>query len=95
MENLPAGWTVSNASGSFAGPAHLTPDEEMVLDDLDGLDVRPDSPGWEDMEDDTEAVSVQSLLTTDKFPSAAAMLDDCRAKYAFDLLEVRKRLGMF
>ncbi|WPG99991.1 Hypothetical protein R9X50_00281500 [Acrodontium crateriforme] len=94
MENLPAGWTVSNSSGSYAGPAHLTLDEEMVLDDLDGLDVRPDSPGWEDMEDDTESVVVQSLLTDEKFPSAKVMLEECKTSHGFDLLAVRKGLDL-
>jgi protein arginine N-methyltransferase 3 len=46
-------------------------------------------------DDEIEQVSVVSLFDeTRVFPSAAAMLADCKERYGFDFLAVRDRLGL-
>jgi hypothetical protein len=98
MTQLPPGWWVKNAQGSFEGPPPLedlrirnaaeddNTDDEMV--DGDGLDIQPDSPGWEDMESDTEAVSVQCLLCEQQFPAPTRMLRHCKHEHGFDFVAV-------
>jgi len=96
MQDLPSGWRVSNSSGSWSAPAY--DDERFGDDDRDDDtpndgDLGPDSPGWEDMEDDTETLSIKCLLCPDLFASAQAMLDHCKAEHQFDLEQIRKRHG--
>ena len=99
---LPPGWWVRNSTGSYSGPPPL---EELQADgsgdagsdDEDesnpeiGLDIRPDSPGWEDIEPDTESLEVKCLLCPEKYPSATAMLDHCTTTHGFDFLGTVKQ----
>lgn len=95
MVELPPGWRVKNATGSFAGPPpldNLPPthgdededDEQDATNEIGGLDIRPDSPGWEDVEPDTEALTVQCLLCPQTHNSPALMLEHCNKQHDFD-----------
>jgi hypothetical protein len=98
MTQLPPGWWVKNAQGSFEGPPPLEDlrirnaaededtDDEMA--DGDGLDIQPDSPGWEDMESDTETVAIQCLLCDQQFPAPTRMLRHCKHEHGFDFVAV-------
>ncbi|KAH7320316.1 S-adenosyl-L-methionine-dependent methyltransferase [Stachybotrys elegans] len=46
---------------------------------------------WLDMEPDEESVTVTSLFDAQTFPSAAAMLANCKEKHEFDLIAVIRR----
>lgn len=96
MSHLPVGWTVSNKDGAHAGPVRRpSPD----LDDdsgseggEQGLDIAPDSPGWEDLEaDEDEDLNVKCLLCSEVFPQPRPMLDHCSAVHGFDLTSVIKQ----
>ncbi len=103
MTELPPGWRVKNANGSFTGPP---PIEDLNIDSASdedegqnpsengGLDIRPDSPGWEDVEADTEAVSVQCLLCAENFSSPQVMLEHCESKHSFDFVATVKTAGL-
>ena len=109
-ERLPPGWWVKNSDGSFSGPP-VRPDQDTDFSDVDGddeedeedieegngLDIRPDSPGWEDMEPDTENLSVQCLLCPDLATSATLMLEHCKTTHNFDFLAAieRQKLSYF
>jgi hypothetical protein len=93
MVELPPGWRVKNINGSFAGPPPLDDhqttsadedEDEHNGDEIGGLDIRPDSPGWEDIEPDTEALSVQCLLCPESHPSPTLMLAHCKEQHNFD-----------
>lgn len=92
MENLPAGWSVSNSSGSWTAPAYQNEDDDVLQgeDGLEAEDLRPDSPGWEDMEDDTEEISLKCLLCDEKFNAVRVMVDHCKQSHSFDLDVIRK-----
>ena len=106
MQSLPTGWRVSNSSGSYSGPAKRDESTESDGDessgeddsiansneDVDnlGLDIRPDSPGWEDAEpDDEEPVHIKCLFCSSTFLAANEMLDHCTMGHGFDFLAVR------
>lgn len=97
MSHLPVGWTVSNKDGAQAGPVRrpspdLNGDDSASEGDDQGLDIAPDSPGWEDIEaDEDEDLSVKCLLCGDVFPQPRPMLDHCAATHGLDLLGVVKR----
>ena len=93
MQNLPPGWTVSNNTGSFAGPSHVVNgSEDDISDAEENLDVEPDSPGWEDVEpsEDVEAVAVKCLICEEVFGDTGVMLNHCRSEHSFDFLEIRR-----
>ncbi len=108
MTKLPPGWWIKNSEGSFAGPPPLPEDDppeyasedgdhekdQDTIGDENALDIRPDSPGWEDMEPDTENFSVQCLLCSQQFPSPATMLDHCKDKHTFDFVGVVQFEGL-
>ncbi|GKT57263.1 S-adenosylmethionine-dependent methyltransferase superfamily domain-containing protein [Colletotrichum tofieldiae] len=72
----------------------------MVQDDLKNRgsaesDVSSDESDWEDAEpEEEETVAFISLLDDSVFPNMNAMLQHCREKYSFDLLAIRRRLGL-
>ncbi|KAL0940806.1 protein arginine methyltransferase [Colletotrichum truncatum] len=58
-------------------------------------DVSSDESDWEDAEvEEEETLTFISLLDDSVFTSHAAMLQHCREKHNFDLLGVRRRLGL-
>lgn len=58
----------------------------------DILDQRNEE-GWEDVEDDTEAITVVSLFDDKTFASAKEMLAHCKSSHGFDIWKVRSELG--
>ncbi|GAB1739670.1 hypothetical protein NU219Hw_g4614t1 [Hortaea werneckii] len=96
MQNgLPAGWRVSNSGGSWQAAAAPDRDDEDAAEigaeeGLEPEDLRPDSPGWEDVEEENEELQVKSLLDEQVFPSVRAMVEHCKAQHGFDLDSIRK-----
>jgi hypothetical protein len=110
LPNLPPGWWVKNASGSFAGPP-VQPESQTNdnnVDDNDDepstgdndmydpntLDINPDSEGWEDRSPDVEAVTMQCLLCHRRFPQTAEMLNHCTLVHEFDFVKVVKESAL-
>lgn len=103
----PGWWVKNNEGSFSGPPPIEEPDEQDDEDDIIddrggnesdsapeeemGLDIRPDSPGWEDMEADTEDLKIQCLLCADQFPSSQVMLEHCRAGHGFDFVNVVKQ----
>ncbi|RMZ23360.1 hypothetical protein D0859_12601 [Hortaea werneckii] len=81
MQNgLPAGWRVSNSGGSWQAAAAPDRDDEDAAEigaeeGLEPEDLRPDSPGWEDVEEENEELQVKSLLDEQIFSSVRAMVE--------------------
>lgn len=109
MHSLPPGWRVNNSSGSYSGPPRQDEppgseeggieDDNSIADsneDVDvGIDIRPDSPGWEDAEpDDEETIYVQCLLCDSTFSAVNIMLDHCKGDHGFDFLAIRSRYNL-
>ncbi len=104
MQELPPGWQVSNNEGSRSVPQK--PEESGADDDSSdegsdaqqqsGLDVEPDSPGWEDVEpnEDVESVNYKCLICEEQFNNAEVMLEHCRSEHSFDFLEIRRLHGL-
>jgi hypothetical protein len=83
-----------NSDADVSGPP--IPDNESEGSDVSDIDIKPDSEGWEDLEEDTEEVAIQCLLCDQKFAKVQTMVKDhCKASHNFDLLEVRQKLGMY
>lgn len=60
----------------------------------DPLDLRNDE-GWEDVEPDHEGEPVICLFTAEVFPDAQSMLNHCKETYNFDLIGIRRDLGVY
>ncbi|TKX24800.1 ribosomal protein arginine N-methyltransferase [Elsinoe australis] len=58
------------------------------------VDIREDSEGWEDLEPDVETVEVKDFFSDATFPSAAKMLEYCKATHGFDLVKTQRNLGL-
>ena len=67
-------------------------DAESDTSSSDILDQRNEE-GWEDLEDDTEAITVVSLFDDRTFGSAKEMLSHCKQHHGFDIWKVRSELG--
>ena len=98
MQDLPPGWRMSNVSGAYTGPPPAPEDDNIDGDrssasgDDEDLDIRPDSPGWEDVEPDAEEnLSVKCLLCQQSFDQIPLMLQHCHETHTFDFLTIRKR----
>lgn len=50
---------------------------------------------WEDVEPDVEQISVISLFSESKFPDVSSMLQHCKDEHDFDLVTVKKQLGVY
>lgn len=101
MPDLPHGWRMRNSEGEKVGPpveedgARFSGDEsdegDSDIDDVGGLDIRPDSEGWNDVEDDVEDVSIKCLLCDATFPGAKPMVQHCKEKHHFDFVAVQSQ----
>lgn len=101
MPDLPRGWRMSNANGELVGPPADEEDDRAYHsgEDSDGsfsgaLDIRPDSEGWNDVEDDTEDVKIKCLLCEELYPSAQGMVEHCKEKHGLDFVAIQKEHGM-
>lgn len=68
-------------------------DSDSESSTSDPLDLSKDE-GWEDIEPEEQAESIVSLFNDKIFPDARSMLNDCKENFQFDLLKVRKDLGV-
>ncbi|KAI5367243.1 Putative Zinc finger protein [Septoria linicola] len=105
MPDLPHGWRMRNSQGEKVGPpveedgnyqfsgddddqsgsnAGSEPDIELA-----GLDLKPDSEGWNDVEDDTEDVSIKCLFCEEVFGGAKGMNEHSTKVHEFDLAKVQ------
>lgn len=60
---------------------------------FDALNVREDSEGWNDVEEDTEEFNVQCLFCKESSTSLAQSLSHMKAEHEFDLVAFRARHG--
>lgn len=67
-------------------------DDEPV-EKFDALNVREDSEGWNDVEEDTEEFNVQCLFCKESSTSLAQALSHMKADHEFDLVSFRARHG--
>lgn len=95
MPDLPHGWRMRNSSVDIRGPpveedgfAVHSGDEDS--ENGEPLDIEPDSEGWEDVEDDTERLSVKCLLCDESFPAVKTMLSHSVQSHQFDLQKIRQ-----
>ena len=63
--------------------------------EIEGLVDLEEDRQWEDVEPDDEPVSVTSLFDEAKFPDVHSMLQYCKEKYDFDLVQIGKHLGVY
>lgn len=93
-----------NAEGEKVGPPveedgnyQVSGDEESASEpdiELAGIDLKPDSEGWNDVEDDTEDVSIKCLFCEEVFGGAKAMNEHCGKTHEFDLAKVQVQHGV-
>jgi hypothetical protein len=81
----------SKAGGSSRAPQEN--DDDLSDVDLDALNIKEDSEGWNDVEDDVEELRVKCLFCDDISPSVTAVAHHCKSAHDFDLISLRKRLG--
>ncbi|KAK3628382.1 Ribosomal protein arginine N-methyltransferase rmt3 [Elasticomyces elasticus] len=96
MENiLPPGWRVVNNTGSWSAPAPPRQDDSSGSDDegdLTAEDLRPDSPGWEDVEaDEGEVASIKCLICEERVEGARKMVGHCKEIHSLDIDRIRKQ----
>lgn len=78
-----------------AGPSaqQLRDDNDDTPERFDALNVREDSEGWNDVEEDTEEFSVQCLFCSESSTSLAQALGHMKTGHDFDLVAFRSRHG--
>ena len=104
MPDLPPGWRINNAAGTFQGPpvieqshtndAYADSGESDDNDLRSDHDISSDSTGYEDRSPDEEAISVQCLLCDHQFPTPVLMLTHCASAHDFDFLNVAKEQNL-
>jgi hypothetical protein len=75
-----------------AGPSAQQIDDEPV-EKFDALNVREDSEGWNDVEEDNEEFNVQCLFCSESSTSLVQSLEHMKAQHEFDLVAIRTRHG--
>ncbi|KAF2864260.1 hypothetical protein K470DRAFT_208380 [Piedraia hortae CBS 480.64] len=83
---LPAGWRVLNSDGAFSTPKHDDSFDEgdISVEGLTAEDLRPDSPGWEDIEPDIENLTLKCFFCSDTFPTFPNLTTHMKKTHAFD-----------
>lgn len=78
-----------------AGPSsqQLRDNDDDPAEKFDALNVREDSEGWNDVEEDNEEFNVQCLFCTESSSSLAQALSHMKAEHQFDLVNFRSRQG--
>ena len=76
-----------------AGPSAQQQEIEEPVEKFDALNVREDSEGWNDVEDDAEEFNVQCLFCNETATSLAQSLAHMKADHEFDLIAFRSRHG--
>ena len=75
-----------------AGPSAQQIDDEPV-EKFDALNIREDSEGWNDVEEDNEEFNVQCLFCSELSTSLSQSLEHMKAQHEFDLVAFRTRHG--
>jgi hypothetical protein len=76
-----------------AGPSAQQQEIDEPVEKFDALNVREDSEGWNDVEDDAEEFNVQCLFCSETSTSLAQSLAHMKADHDFDLVAFRSRHG--
>jgi hypothetical protein len=77
-----------------SGPSSAQQQEiDEPAEKFDALNVREDSEGWNDVEDDAEEFNVQCLFCSETAPSLAQSLAHMKSEHDFDLVAFRSRHG--
>jgi hypothetical protein len=76
-----------------AGPSVQQQEIDEPVEKFDALNVREDSEGWNDVEDDAEEFNVQCLFCSETSTSLAQSLAHMKADHDFDLVAFRSRHG--
>lgn len=78
-----------------AGPSAQQPrdDDNDPAEQFDALNVREDSEGWNDVEEDAEEFNVQCLFCSEVATSLTQALDHMKAEHGFDLVAFRSKHG--
>lgn len=63
--------------------------------EIEGLVDLEEDRRWEDIEPDDELVCVTSLFDEARFPDVHSMLQYCKEKYEFDLVQIGKNFGVY
>ena len=63
--------------------------------EIEGLVDLEEDRQWKDIEPDDEPIRVTSLLDDAEFPDVVSMLQYCKDKYDFDLVQIGKHLGVY
>lgn len=75
-----------------AGPSAQQIDDEPA-EKFDALNIREDSEGWNDVEEDNEEFNVQCLFCSESSTSLTQSLEHMKAQHEFDLVALRTRHG--
>lgn len=84
---------VISKSAAGASQDRKDREDEDPADGFNALDLREDSEGWNDIEDDAEDMSVKCLLCEDVLSSVRAMAAHCRFSHDFDLTAMIRKHG--
>jgi hypothetical protein len=76
-----------------AGPSAQQQEIDEPVEKFDALNVREDSEGWNDVEDDAEEFNVQCLFCNESATSLAQSLAHMKSDHDFDLVAFRSRHG--
>lgn len=68
-------------------------DDDNQAERFDALNVREDSEGWNDVEEDAEEFNVQCLFCSESSTSLAQALEHMKTQHEFDLVAFRSRHG--
>lgn len=82
-----------NSAGEVEGPP--LEDDYSESGSEEPFDIKPDSEGWNDVEDDSEPVVIQCLLSDEKFPSVRAMIEHCKDNLDFDFVKLQQQHSMY
>ena len=75
-------------------PPHTHQDDESSSSES-GNELREDSEGWEDLEADVETLEFKDFFSDNVFPTAAAMLENCKKTHGLDFVKIQKDLGVY
>ena len=74
--------------------SQMSPGTSSSSDSHDILDLEDDE-GWDDVEPDIEEVKIVSLFSDEEFDNAQTMLQHCKDYHGFDVISIRKELGVY
>ena len=91
MASIDAVVNITEAAGSSREQKRDDDDASDI--EIDALNIKEDSEGWNDVEDDAEELEIKCLLCENASPSVTAMASHCQSEHDFDIISLRKRHG--